>query len=35
MEARKIIKIRPQKGFQEAFLSSPADILIGGGAAGA
>lgn len=27
--------IRPQPGFQEAFLSSPADIVIGGGAAGA
>lgn len=27
--------IRPQAGFQEAFLSSPADIAIGGGAAGA
>jgi hypothetical protein len=29
---KKIIK--PQPGFQEAFLSSPADIVIGGGAAG-
>lgn len=29
---KKIIK--PQPGFQEAFLSSPADIAIGGGAAG-
>lgn len=28
------IKIKPQEGFQEAFLSSPADIVIGGGAAG-
>lgn len=27
--------IRPQPGFQEKFLSSPADIVIGGGAAGA
>lgn len=27
--------IRPQPGFQERFLSSPADIVIGGGAAGA
>lgn len=27
--------IRPQEGFQEAFLSSPADIVIGGGSAGA
>jgi hypothetical protein len=27
--------ISPQPGFQEAFLSSPADIVIGGGAAGA
>lgn len=27
--------IRPQGGFQEKFLSSPADIVIGGGAAGA
>ena len=26
--------IRPQAGFQESFLSSPADIVIGGGAAG-
>lgn len=26
--------IKPQKGFQEQFLSSPADIVIGGGAAG-
>lgn len=30
----KII-IRPQKGFQYSFLSSPADIVVGGGAAGA
>ncbi len=29
------IVIRPQKGFQEQFLSTPADIAIGGGAAGA
>jgi hypothetical protein len=28
-------EIRPQKGFQESFLSTPADIAIGGGAAGA
>lgn len=28
-------QIRPQPGFQEAFLSSAADIVIGGGAAGA
>lgn len=28
-------EIRPQPGFQTAFLSSPADIVIGGGAAGA
>lgn len=34
MDEKKII-IKPQEGFQEAFLSSPADILIGGGAAGA
>lgn len=27
--------IRPQEGFQEKFLSSPADIVIGGGSAGA
>lgn len=27
--------IRPQPGFQEQFLSSPADVVIGGGAAGA
>ena len=27
--------IRPQTGFQQQFLSSPADIVIGGGAAGA
>ena len=27
--------IKPQKGFQEDFLSSPADIVIGGGSAGA
>ena len=30
-----IVEIKPQKGFQEKFLSSPADIVIGGGAAGA
>lgn len=30
---QKIIK--PQEGYQEIFLSSPADIVIGGGAAGA
>jgi hypothetical protein len=29
------IDIRPQPGFQEEFLSSPADIVIGGGSAGA
>ena len=29
------IEIRPQKGFQEKFLKSKADIVIGGGAAGA
>ena len=28
------IEIKPQKGFQESFLSTPADIAIGGGAAG-
>lgn len=33
MDATKVIK--PQPGFQEAFLSSEADIVIGGGAAGA
>jgi len=27
--------IQPQEGFQYEFLSSPADIAIGGGAAGA
>lgn len=27
-------EIRPQEGYQEAFLSSPADIVIGGGSAG-
>lgn len=27
--------IRPQEGFQFDFLSTPADIAIGGGAAGA
>src|SRR5450432_4240457 len=27
--------IRPQRGFQESFLSTSADIAIGGGAAGA
>lgn len=26
--------IRPQQGFQLQFLASPADIVIGGGAAG-
>lgn len=31
----KINKITPQEGFQEDFLSSSADIVIGGGAAGA
>lgn len=29
------IEIRPNPGFQEAFLASPADFVIGGGAAGA
>jgi hypothetical protein len=33
--AEKIKVIRPQQGFQEQFLSSSADIVIGGGAAGA
>ena len=28
-------RIKPQPGFQEKFLSSPADIVIGGGSAGA
>lgn len=28
-------QIKPQPGFQDSFLSSPADIVIGGGAAGA
>src|SRR5919202_750716 len=28
-------EIRPQEGYQEAYLSSPADIVIGGGSAGA
>ena len=32
--ASKINKIRPQKGYQEMALSSPADIVIGGGSAG-
>jgi hypothetical protein len=31
----KYKEIRPQEGFQRKFLSSPADIVIGGGAAGA
>lgn len=31
----KTFEIRPQDGFQVDFLSSPADIVIGGGAAGA
>ncbi len=31
---REKIDIRPQIGFQESFLSSPADIVIGGGSAG-
>ncbi len=30
-----MMEIRPQTGFQEDFLTSPADIVIGGGAAGA
>lgn len=29
-----LLRLRPQKGYQEKFLSSPADIVIGGGAAG-
>ena len=35
MTENKVIEIRPQKGYQEKFLSSSADIAIGGGAAGA
>lgn len=31
---KKIIELRPQPGPQEAFLSSPADIVVYGGAAG-
>ncbi len=31
----QVTKIKPQPGFQTDFLSSPADIVIGGGAAGA
>lgn len=31
---RNIKYIHPQKGFQESFLHSPADIVIGGGSAG-
>lgn len=34
MEEIQINKISPQKGYQMTALSSPADILIGGGAAG-
>lgn len=34
MEGTKANRIRPQEGFQANFLSSPADIVIGGGAAG-
>lgn len=33
-KAPEVVEIRPQKGPQEAFLSSPADIVIYGGAAG-
>jgi len=32
--ASKINKVRPQSGYQEMALSSPADIVIGGGSAG-
>lgn len=35
MAAPEVISIRPNKGPQEAFLSTPADIAIYGGAAGA
>jgi len=35
MSERERVEIRPQTGLQEAFLSSPADIVIAGGAAGA
>jgi len=31
---QQVTEIKAQKGFQEAFLSTPADIAIGGGAAG-
>ncbi len=31
----KPLDVKPQEGFQEQFLSSPADIVIGGGSAGA
>lgn len=31
---KKITRIRPQEGFQEEFLTSDADIVIGGGGAG-
>ena len=31
---RKIIELKPQPGFQQQFLSSKADIVIGGGSAG-
>lgn len=34
MQHKQVNEIRPQEGFQEAFLSSTADIVIGGGAAG-
>jgi len=34
MKSKNTIRITPQKGFQENFLSSPADIVIGGGGAG-
>jgi len=33
--ADQTITIKPQKGFQEKFLSSSADIVIGGGSGGA
>jgi hypothetical protein len=32
--AQKIVQIRPQKGYQMKVMTSPADIVIGGGAAG-
>lgn len=33
-EKKEVKKIRPQEGFQEEFLTSDADIVIGGGGAG-